>query len=219
MTAREEVLSRVRFALAAPTPTQPTRVVRAYRTAESHPPGHPALIRLLVDRLDDYRAQVSLCFADTVPDAVASALQGSQRVVVPAGLNPSWIPTSLTPLRDVALDAHSLDHIDAAITGAAVAIAETGTIVLDGSADQGRRALTLVPDLHICVIHADQIVSSVPQAIALLSPTRPQTWISGPSATSDIELERVEGVHGPRTVHVVIVRGSKEHDLDRSTTS
>jgi len=106
---------------------------------------------------------------------------------------------------DVGLSATELDGFDAAVTAAAVGIAETGTIVLTHGRGEGRRALSLVPDLHVCVVRADQIVADVPDAFPLLDPVRPQTWISGPSATSDIELNRVEGVHGPRTLHVLLV--------------
>jgi L-lactate dehydrogenase complex protein LldG len=202
VSAREEVLARIRTANAAARAT-PGEVPREYRRTGAHPAGAPELIELLRDRLLDYRAAVLDATPDDVPAVVAAALaEHPGPVLVPPGLPDGWCPDGV-PDRDFA--PAELDGFAAVVTGCAAACAETGTIALDGSPDQGRRALTLVPDVHVCVVRADQVVHSVPELIAVLTPDRPLTFISGPSATSDIELERVEGVHGPRTLIVVLV--------------
>jgi L-lactate dehydrogenase complex protein LldG len=213
MTAREEVLARLRSALSGGS--APGEPARGYRTAGDHAPGDPRLVDLLAERLEDYRATVHRCAAADIPATVATILApGSAAgavpvLVVPPGLPVSWRPAGVDVVPDDDLPTERLDAADGVLTGAAVAVAQTGTIVLDGSADQGRRVLTLLPDLHVCVIRPDQVVASVPEAVARLEPTRPLTWISGPSATSDIELNRVEGVHGPRRLHVVLVDGER----------
>ncbi|MFE4000267.1 lactate utilization protein C [Nocardioides sp. YIM B13467] len=198
MSTREEILGRVRQALGdAPHPT--AEVPRGYRGVGDDLDRSAVLARF-VERVDDYRATVTRCRAAEVAEVLARAVAG-RSVVVPAGL-PWPVPGSVD---DTGQSAAELDAIDAVVSGAALGIAATGTVVLDHGPGQGRRALTLVPDLHVCVLGAAQVVAGVPQAVARLDPARPQTWISGPSATSDIELDRVEGVHGPRTLHVVLV--------------
>lgn len=197
MSAREHTLAAVRSALRDAPPA--VDVPRGYRSAP--PADRDALIKLFIDRVTDYRAAVSRSAEHDVGDAIRAALAGTSRVVTPEGFRR---PVD-NAVADRDLAPSELDHIDAVITECAVAIALTGTIVLDHSAGQGRRALSLVPDRHVCLVYADQIVHGVPDAIAQLDPNRPQTWISGPSATSDIELNRVEGVHGPRQLHVVVV--------------
>ena len=157
-------------------------------------------IELFVERVADYRAVVEQCAQDELAEVVAAAVSGLS-VVVPHGLG-FEVPGAVV---DDGLTSAQLDEIDAVVTEARVGIAETGTIVLDHGAGQGRRVITLVPDRHVCVVRQDQVVSDVPEAVTLLDPGRPQTWISGPSATSDIELDRVEGVHGPRNLHVIVV--------------
>ena len=197
VNAREEILGRVRTALAGADRT-PREVDRAYR---EHPPADD-LVDLFVERVEDYRASVHRCGPDEVEQVLAELL-GERRTVVPDGFG--WaVPR---PVEDTGLSAAALDEVEAVVTTATLGIALTGTIVLTHGPGQGRRALSLVPDLHVCVVREDQVVAGVPQAVAALDPASPQTWISGPSATSDIELDRVEGVHGPRTLRVVVVSG------------
>jgi L-lactate dehydrogenase complex protein LldG len=195
MSAREEILGRVRAALTdapeVPSATVPRRT----------PEVGVDVVGLFCERVADYRAKVERCSAAELPDRLRGALAGASRVVVPADLDLD-VPGSVV---DERLSWAELDAVDAVVTRARVGIAETGTIVLDHGAGQGRRALSLIPDHHVCVVEESQVVADVPQAVALLDASRPLTWISGPSATSDIELDRVEGVHGPRRLHVLVV--------------
>ncbi|MEV6105652.1 LUD domain-containing protein [Streptomyces sp. NPDC051940] len=201
MTARETVLGRVRDALAL-APQQPQPVERRYRRGRTLPDDER--LALFTDRVLDYRAALRTCTAAGTAATLADVLSGlgARRVGVPAGLDPGWLAAwEGTVVTDPVT---RLDDLDAVVSSSAVSCAETGTIFLDGSADQGRRALTLVPDVHVCVVDLSTVETGVPEALARLVPGRPTTLISGPSATSDIELERVEGVHGPRTLVVVV---------------
>lgn len=204
MSAREDVLGRIRLALGSSHGVSPA-VPRDYR--QHGAAGGPALLDLLVERLVDYGAGVRRVEPGQLVDAVAAALsaRGASAVVVPPGLGIELPDAVRTVVDHGDLSAAALDGLDGVVTGCALAVAETGTIVLDSSPDQGRRAITLVPDYHLCVIRAAQVVETVPEAITRLDPVRPLTWVSGPSATSDIELDRVEGVHGPRTLEVLVV--------------
>jgi len=199
--ARDEILARTRAAIRESTPPDP--VARAYRTTGVV--DDPGRVALLGERLLDYRARVEHTTATALRDLLDEIARGD-RIGVPRGLPETWRPAN--SVEDDGLSTHELDALDGVITGCTVAIAETGTLVLAGGEMEGRRALTLVPDVHICVVRTDQIVETVPEAFAALlgREHRPLTFVSGPSATSDIELERVEGVHGPRTLIVVIVK-------------
>ncbi|MFI6920323.1 lactate utilization protein C [Nonomuraea spiralis] len=203
MGAREEILARVRAAVAGAPEVE---IVRGYRTGGDV----DDVVELFAERVRDYRAVVHVIPDAEVPARLAELAAG-RRMIVPDGF--AWadatqdglVPASGTAPRQAAGRRwDTLDAADGVITGCAVAIAETGTIVLDHGPGQGARAQTLVPDHHVCVVRADQIVAGVPEAVGRLDPARPLTWISGPSATSDIELNRVEGVHGPRTLEVII---------------
>jgi L-lactate dehydrogenase complex protein LldG len=216
VNAREDVLARIAAAYRAAPPAELrySEITREYRITSDLEVA--ALTDLLVDRLVDYRALVRQCTADDLDAEIADALatRGAQTMVAPTGLDSSWtrgfsggVLTDGLSAGDQ-LSISELDRVDGVITSCAVAIAETGTLILDGSPGQGRRIITLIPDYHLCVVFADQIVADVPDALAKLEATRPLTMISGPSATSDIELNRVEGVHGPRTLEVIIVDSS-----------
>jgi L-lactate dehydrogenase complex protein LldG len=208
VSARSDILERVRVA------TREAReepVARAYRRAGAR--DAPALLELFVDRLVDYRATVQR--VDDVRSAVTRVCtaEGARRLGVPPGLPQEWRPEDVELVEDDALSPRELDGLDGVVTGCTVAIAETGTLVLAAGPAEGRRALTLVPDLHVCVVRSEQIVELVPEAFDRIAPIvhderRPLTFVSGPSATSDIELERVEGVHGPRRLVVLICGGA-----------
>ena len=213
-TARTEILSRIRQALADVPPTDPeTQPIPRTYLQEHGTRTEAQTVDLLAENLADYRAHVHRCTPNDLPATIAALLadHGSTSVVIPAELPITWLtavtPDAITLIPDAPdLTPHQLDDVSSVISTCAIAIAETGTIVLDAGPGQGRRMLTLIPDHHICVIRVpDQVVASIPQAMPRLIPTRPQTWIAGPSATSDIELDRVEGVHGPRTLDVVLV--------------
>jgi L-lactate dehydrogenase complex protein LldG len=205
-TAKEAILARIRAALGdAPAPEP---VPRAYRHRDER--DRATILDELVDRLRDYKARVERVSRDDLAAAITAACitNGIQRLVVPSDLPAAWAPVGIEALHDdPPLSYVDLDRSDGVLTGCAFAIAQTGTIVLDGGPYQGRRALSLVPDRHLCVVGEAQVVGIVPEGIARLAagPVRPITFISGPSATSDIELSRVEGVHGPRTLHVLLV--------------
>ncbi|WP_339133105.1 lactate utilization protein C [Streptomyces sp. f51] len=213
MSGRDQILGRVRRALADVPEDDGTSYERAVGRGylrEHGARGVAETVDLLAENLADYRAIVHRATEEELPYVVMRLLaeRGSRYVLVPPGLPPAWMSAAdPTRVHDRAVSTpRELDAVESVVTGCAVAVAETGTIVLDGGPDQGRRRITLIPDHHICVVRVpDQVVASVPQALERLDPARPLTWISGPSATSDIELDRVEGVHGPRTLEVVLV--------------
>ncbi|MER6250382.1 LUD domain-containing protein [Streptomyces sp. NPDC001584] len=207
MSSKDRILGRIRRALRDAAPA--AEIPRDYLPVHgARTPAQRA--DLLAAHLAEYRAVVHRTDEEALPALLTRLLaaRGARSVLVPPGLPPHWLPAGgPTRVPDRAASTpYELDRVDSVVTGCALAVAETGTIVLDGGPDQGRRRITLVPDHHICVVRVpDQVVDSVPQALPLLDPARPLTWISGPSATSDIELDRVEGVHGPRTLDVVLV--------------
>jgi L-lactate dehydrogenase complex protein LldG len=218
--ARVDVLRRIRAAVGEASAPE---VPRTYRTSDERP--RDEIVTLFAERVAEYRATVHRVGEAEVGATVQriAEREGARRIGIPADLASEWRPAEsgegragagdaaadLQLVEDAGLSVDQLDGLDGALTGCAVAIAETGTFVLDGGVGQGRRALSLVPDLHVCVVREDQVVGLVPEAVEKLGDAvragRPLTFVSGPSATSDIELDRVEGVHGPRVLHVVVV--------------
>ncbi len=215
-TAREAILQRIRKALRDVSPDErPEDVPVAcnYRRSGTEP--HDEVVERFAERVAEYKVTVQRVEESSLPQAIATACtaRNVHRLVIPADLPEHWLPANVEPLPDSnTLTYEQLDSSDGVLTGCALGIAQTGTIVLDDGPHQGRRAITLLPDYHLCVVYEDQIVDLVPEAIIKLHDVvgrrQPITFISGPSATSDIELNRVEGVHGPRTLDVLVVRES-----------
>ena len=213
--AREEILARIRVALAdVPRAERAEDVVVARDYLVREPEG---TVARFLERVAEYGATVRVVPPAAARAAVAEACRelGVRRLAVPSDLPSDWLPDGVEVVADAGLPARELDEIGAALTGCALGIAETGTIVLDGGRSQGRRVLTLVPDAHICVVAGDQVVDGVPAALrrlagVLRSQRRPLTLVSGPSATADIEFSRVEGVHGPRRLAVIVTSPSFE---------
>jgi L-lactate dehydrogenase complex protein LldG len=207
-SARDEILARIRTAT-ADLPAAPVDIPRAYlrHAPGTSPADREAIVALFTERLEEYGATVHRTSPADVASTLATALPPTGRVVVPGGFPGSWLGewtgepvADQPPLSDT-----QLDGLDAVLTTCAAGVADSGTIVLDAGPGQGRRAATLLPDLHVCVVDAAQVVSSMPEVMQLLDPRRPLTWISGPSATADIEMIRVQGVHGPRRLTVVLI--------------
>jgi L-lactate dehydrogenase complex protein LldG len=212
VSSRDEVLGRIRSALRdVPSREAPddVEVPRLYRVAgDGFDP-----VEVFAARVEEYQAEVHRVDAEAVAASVAGVCQeaGVHTLVVPPGIPPEWLPRDgVEIIADEGLTPAELDRADGVLTGCALAIGETGTIVLDGGRESGRRAVSLIPDTHLCVVRSDQVVALVPAAIERLGEQirrerRPLTFVSGPSATSDIEFRRVEGVHGPRHLHVLLV--------------
>jgi len=210
--ARDEILARIRAAI-SPASARPAEADTSYaaiprRYLRAHHGSESDLVTLFCERAADYRATVSRVPENDLPAAIAGAVSGVQRFAVPEGFPSEWLARISGTGRIVRdsppLTAAELDRVSGVVTRCAAAIAETGTVILDHGADQGRRALTLIPDFHLVVVAAGQVAADLPDALAGLDPARPHTLISGPSATSDIELIRVEGVHGPRQLCIIV---------------
>lgn len=218
MSDRDVILGRVREALADVPASEPLAFDAADAGAEARYVKAGTLdavarLALFVERAADYRAVVTVCADDpgAIADAVgaACARHGARRLVVPAGLDRAWLPATIEVVPDdPPLPLPELFDSEGVITGCELGIAVTGTVALAPGPEQGRRALSLLPDLHVCVVRAEQVVETVPEAFARLAgpvgERRAVTFISGPSATSDIELKRVEGVHGPRRLELIV---------------
>ena len=212
MTDRERVLSKIRASLEDVPSAEDLGGPGSGGTGRATDDGS---IDLFVERVEEYRGAVRRTSADGISDVIRElcAVHAVENILTAPGVDAGWVPGGVSPVADAGFSAVELDGFDGVLTGCRLAIAETGTIVLDGGPLSGRRAITLVPDLHICIVRTPQIVGSVPEAMDRLKEgghdRAPLTFVSGPSATSDIEFRRVEGVHGPRNLEVVLVVGTE----------
>lgn len=209
LSARAEILRRIREANNLTPAAHPawSDLPRDYKRTSTL--AHDTVLDLLADRLHDYDAQVLRSTLADLPRSIAAMLSARsiQRLVVPAGLPPEWLPQGFTFMPDDSLSSAELDRLDGVLTTSTLAIAETGTVVLQNVPGQGRRAISLVPDYHLCLVQSADVVETVPEAMARLQPTAtlPTTFVSGPSATADIEMTRIKGVHGPRFLDVILI--------------
>ncbi len=212
--ARRAILERIRSALEDCPPADPAAIKAEWDALPREYDQAPRLsvearLQLLEDRLRDYEAEVDRVADRDVAAAIAAVLaaRGNRPTLLPQGFPARWTPAAAPLTVDEGFSARELDRFEGVVTGAQAAIAETGSLVLQNVAGQGRRAATLVPDFHLCVVRAQDIVENVPQAFARLAATAtlPITFVSGPSATADIEMTRIKGVHGPRFLHVLLV--------------
>ena len=208
--ARTEILDRVRAALGAHSTERESdygAIDRAYQRSGTRGPQES--LRLLIDRVEDYGASVYRCRSIDLPKTIGVVLdrRGKHDMVIPTELQREWLPSGFNFVPDADLNAQVLNQSEGVLTGCTVAIALTGTIVLRHGASEGRRALTLIPEYHLCVLREDQVVETVSEGLsrALIKPVGVVTTISGPSATADIEMTRIKGVHGPRTLDVILV--------------
>lgn len=208
--SREEILGRIRHAAGERPRSAASEygtIPRAYRSRGTL--GGPARLALFIQRLEDYQVRVYRCTSGAIAPAVGEALaaHNKRHLVVPRDLEREWLPAGLAFAPDLGLSCEDLDLSDGVVTGCTLGIALTGSLVLCHGRGEGRRALTLVPDYHLCVVHADQVVETVPEAFQRLKELGPRmvTTIAGPSATADIEMTRIRGVHGPRTLDVILV--------------
>lgn len=211
--ARTEILRRIRAANggasdAARASEQWSAIERSYRRAATR--SHEEILELLEDRLRDYDANVVQASEADVPAAVARMLteRGRRKLLIPAGLNTAWLPEGFEYTVDAGASAAELDHFEGVITGSTVAIALTGSVILQNVAGEGRRAVSLVPDYHLCIVRVKDVVETVPEALDRIqdSATLPTTFFAGPSATADIEMTRIKGVHGPRFLDIILIR-------------
>jgi L-lactate dehydrogenase complex protein LldG len=209
LSARAEILQKIRAANSLTPAAHPawSDLPRDYKRTSTL--ARDAVLDLLADRLHDYDAQVLRSTLADLPRSIAAMLSARsiQRLVVPAGLPPEWLPPGFIFTPDDSLSSAELDRVDGVLTASTLAIAETGTVVLQNVPGQGRRAISLVPDYHLCLVRSQDVVETVPEAMARLHPTAtlPTTFVSGPSATADIEMTRIKGVHGPRFLDVILI--------------
>ena len=206
MSAKQDILNRIRSAQKQAGLPDHVDVPREYQREGTL--NDDELREMLVDRLEDYKAEVHVTEESDLKKTLDSIVndRNCKDIRYAPGMNTDLFDGLPARPDDEEADPRELDDADAVVTESLVSSAQTGTIVLQSDSRCGRRALTLVPDRHICIVRRDEVVYGITEVISRMNPDKPATWISGPSATSDIELSRVEGVHGPRDLIVIIVK-------------